>query len=114
MPDTVNDFRVGNRVMNLNSTLRQYIPFGVRGSVVGKTESTLIVLFDEQFLHGNSIYGHCQMYRGAQVNPAFMLNLSREFARLKKDNYQAVNKFQEKPLEGFASFADENKDGSLP
>lgn len=86
-PDTVNDFRVGNRVMNLNSTQRQFIPFGARGSVVGKTESTLIVMFDDQFLHGNSIYGHCQMYRGAQVNPAHMLNLSREFARLNKDNY---------------------------
>ena len=73
--------------MNLNSTLRQFIPFGARGSVVGKTESTLIVLFDDQFLHGNSIYGHCQMYRGAQVNPEYMLNLSREFARLNKDNY---------------------------
>lgn len=45
--NTVNDFRVGNRVMNLNSALRQYIPFGVRGTVVGKTEAKLIVLFDE-------------------------------------------------------------------
>lgn len=54
------------------------------------------------------------MYRGAQVNPEYMLNLSREFARLNKDNYQAVKKFQEKPLEGFASFADENGDASLP
>ena len=45
--NTVNDFRVGNRVMNLNSALRQYVPFGVRGAVVGKTEAKLIVLFDE-------------------------------------------------------------------
>jgi len=79
--------------MNLNSTKRQYIPFGARGIVVGKTDSKLIVMFDDQFLHGNDIYGHCQMYRGAQVEPHYMLNLSREFARLTKDDYQAVKKF---------------------
>jgi len=94
--------------MNLNSTMRQYIPFGARGIVVGKTDSKLIVMFDDQFLHGGNIYGHCQMYRGAQVLPSFMLNLSREFARLTKEDYQAVKKFQEKPLEGSAPFADEN------
>lgn len=43
----IGDFRVGNRVMNLNATLRQYIPFGLRGTVVGKTEEYVIVLFDE-------------------------------------------------------------------
>jgi len=86
----VDDFRVGNRVMNLNSTMRQYIPFGARGTVVGKTESKLIVMFDDQFIHGNDIYGHCQNYRGAQVDPNFMMNLSRQFARLIKDNYKAA------------------------
>ena len=35
---TVDSFRVGNRVMNLNSTRRKYIPFGFRGTVVGKTD----------------------------------------------------------------------------
>lgn len=55
----VEDFRVGNRVMNMNSTMRQYIPFGARGIVVGKTDSKLIVMFDDQFLHGGNIYGHC-------------------------------------------------------
>jgi hypothetical protein len=55
----VADFRVGNRVMNVNSTRRQYIPFGARGTVVGKTEEKIIVLFDEQFLQGTNIYGHC-------------------------------------------------------
>jgi len=27
--------------------MRQYIPFGARGTVVGKTEAKLIVMFDE-------------------------------------------------------------------
>lgn len=103
----VNDFRVGNRVLHLNSTLRRFIPFGARGTVVGKTEAKLIVMFDEQFLHGHSIYGHCQAYGGAQVAPEHLLNLSREFARLVKENYKAANKFMEKPLPGFPAFADE-------
>lgn len=61
----VSDFRVGNRVLNLNSTRRQFIPFGARGTVVGKTDSKIVVMFDEQFLHGTNIYGHCELYRGA-------------------------------------------------
>jgi len=63
--------------LNLNSTQRKFIPFGARGTVVGKTEATCIVMFDEQFLHGNDIHGHCQQYRGAQVDPNHLLNMSR-------------------------------------
>ena len=55
----VTEFRAGNRVMNLNSTMRSFIPFGLRGTVVGKTEQKVIVLFDDQFLGGNSVNGHC-------------------------------------------------------
>ena len=104
---TVSDFRVGNRVMNLNSTQRKFVPFGARGTIVGKTEAKLIVMFDEQFLHGHDIYGHCENYRGAQVEPDHLLNLSREFARMVKDNYKSASKFMEKPNEGFPAFADE-------
>ena len=53
-----NDYQVGDRVMNVNSSLREYVPFGLRGTVVGKTNEKVIVLFDEQFLNGNNIYGH--------------------------------------------------------
>jgi hypothetical protein len=33
--------------MNICSTGRKYIPFGFRGTVVGKTEDFIIVLFDD-------------------------------------------------------------------
>lgn len=92
--------------MNLNSTKRQFIPFGLRGTVVGKTTEKVIVMFDEQFIHGNNIYGHCDKYRGAMVNPNYLLNLSRMFARMVKENYKVANRFMEKPLEGFPQFAD--------
>lgn len=83
---TVQDFRVGDRVMNLNSTKREYIPFGLRGTVVGKTNERLIVLFDEQFLNGSTIYGHCKDYKGSQVNPADLLNITRKFTSISKKN----------------------------
>lgn len=56
---TVSDFRVGNRVMNVNSTRRIYIPFGARGTVIGKTEDNLLIMFDEAFIAGTNIYSHC-------------------------------------------------------
>jgi hypothetical protein len=33
--------------MNMNSSKREYIPFGLRGTVVGKTNDKVIVLFDD-------------------------------------------------------------------
>ena len=38
--------------------------------------------------------------------PEFLVNLSRSFARLVKDNYKAAKNFQEAPLQGRPAFAD--------
>lgn len=65
--------------MNVNSSLREYIPFGFRGTVVGKTNDKVIILFDEQFLQGNDIYSHCEDFRGAYINPNFIINLTKKF-----------------------------------
>lgn len=75
----VKDFKVGDRVMNVCSVKREYIPFGIRGTVVGKTNDKVIVLFDEQFLNGNDIYGHCQEFRGGFINPDYLINLTKKF-----------------------------------
>ncbi len=56
---TVDDYNVGDRVININSTRREYVPFGLRGTVVGKTNDKVVVLFDEQYLGGSNIHGHC-------------------------------------------------------
>lgn len=55
--NTADKFRVGDRVLNLCSIKRAYVPFGARGTVVGKTEQKVVVLFDEQFLQGSDING---------------------------------------------------------
>lgn len=51
--------------MNLNSVKRVHIPFGLRGTVIGKTDDKILVLFDDEFLHGNTINGFCKHYKGA-------------------------------------------------
>jgi len=106
---SVEQFRIGNRVMNLNSHLRQFVPFGMRGTVVGKTEHQVIVMFDEQFLHGSDIYGHCDEYRGAYVRPDYLLNLTQSFAQIAQDNKALAKKFQERPLRGCPQFQEEAK-----
>lgn len=60
-------FTLGSRVVNLNSTTRSYVPFGLRGTVIGKTETKVLVVFDEQFLAGTTLFGHCGAYQGAQM-----------------------------------------------
>lgn len=47
MEKALDYFTMGSRVMNLNSTLRSFIPFGLKGTVIGKTESKILVVFDE-------------------------------------------------------------------
>jgi hypothetical protein len=44
---TSRDYKVGDRVMNMNSTMRNYVPFGLRGTVIGRTDDKVMVMFDE-------------------------------------------------------------------
>lgn len=93
-------YTLGNRVLNINSTNKEYIPFGLRGTVVGHTEQKVIVQFDEQFLHGTTMYGHCRPYQGALVKPSDLFNLSQQFAKLATESFDHVSAFQEKPMPG--------------
>lgn len=79
-------FKVGDRVLNLRSTRRDYVPFGARATVVGKTDSKVIVLFDEQFLQGSDINGQCEQYRGAILEPTELMNITRKFENQAKKN----------------------------
>ena len=92
-------FKVGQRVMNLNSTMRRYVPFGLRGTVVGRTDKKVIVLFDEQFLQGTDVNGHCQNYRGAMMEPTHLLNITKKFdSQMKKNkNAELITAFTERP-----------------
>lgn len=82
--------------------MRNYVPFGLRGTVVGKTQDKVIVTFDEQYLGGTDLNGFCENYRGALVNPNYLCNITMKFENLLrkgKDNEgsrKLVEKFTEK------------------
>ena len=80
--------------MNVNSTKRIYIPFGFRGTVIGKTDDRVLVLFDEEFLHGNTMNGYCRHYKGSQMVPDNLINLTKKFESIAKSKKpEVVSKF---------------------
>ena len=38
-----------------------------------------MVMFDDQFIGGQTIFGRCEHYRGALVNPNHLLNPTKKF-----------------------------------
>jgi len=78
------DFKVGDRVMNMNSTARIYIPFGLRGTVIGRTDDKVMVMFDSQFVGGCDLFSQCEQYRGALINPNFLINFTKKFESVMK------------------------------
>lgn len=95
----VHKFKVGDRVLNICSIKRAYVPFGARGTVVGKTQQKVVVMFDEQFLQGSDINGQCQLYRGAMMEPSHLMNQTRKFESFNKknNNNNLVDLFTERP-----------------
>lgn len=93
-------FKMGHRVLNLNSQLRRYVPFGARGTVVGRTQDRVIVMYDEQFIGGSDIFGLCEKYRGAMILPNNLLNLTLKFDWIKRkklpNSGQLLEMFTEK------------------
>ena len=66
----------------------EFVPFGLRGTVVGKTDNQLIVLFDEQFLGAGKDMVKSQMYRCTRVFPSNVLNLTQLFTAMSKSNFE--------------------------
>lgn len=79
--------------MNIMSVKREYVPFGLRGTVVGKTNDKIIVLFDDEFLNGNNIYGNCQNYKGGFIDPNYLINLTKKFTSILNKNYALAESF---------------------
>ena len=66
-------------MLSINSSKREFVPFGLRGTVVGHTNDRVIILFDEQYLGGNNIHGHCKDLKGGNIDPNFLINLTQKF-----------------------------------
>jgi len=95
------DYKVGDRVLNLNSQQRQYVPFGLRGTVIGRTDDKVMVMFDEQFIGANNLFNQCENYRGVFVNPNYLLNFTKKFESAQKKNdaaHKVISMFTEKTV----------------
>lgn len=64
------------------------------------------MLFDEQFIQGTTMYGHCQPYRGAMVDADHLINLSHSFKLIASSDRRTLKKFQEKPQKGFSEYGE--------
>jgi hypothetical protein len=62
-------------------------------TIIGKTADNVIVLFDEQFLNGDTVYGRCSKYRGAIIQPQQVINITKRFKNIKAQNPEIVDRF---------------------
>ena len=62
---------------NVNTTHKNFVPFGAFGTVVGFTLDAVVVMFDEQNLALKNIFEVTGEYRGAELSPESLINLSR-------------------------------------
>ncbi len=85
------EWQLGHRVVNLRS--EGSVPFGLRGTVVAMYNGRAEVVFDSQFLAGDSLGGKLTSFCGAVVPLWTLLNLSlSEFKVAKADTVQRGNK----------------------
>lgn len=93
---TVKDFKFGDRVANINTTKRKYIPFGELGTVVGSTLDGIIVRFDEPNVSLTDVHDTCPPYTGAVVKPESLMNLT----------LHAENDYKSRPMQNVRSKED--------
>jgi 5'-3' exoribonuclease 1 len=72
------NFEIGDRVLTVSSVGAP--AFGSRGTVVGVYDEAVEVLFDQEFLGGNDLFGRCNGNYGAMLPADQILNLSRPHA----------------------------------
>lgn len=87
-------FSLGDRVANLRSDDKRFIPFGLMGVITGISEDFLEVLFDVPFFGGETCGGRLPEGRGMYVWPQNLLNLSKKapvFLRRNKENFNPLD-----------------------
>ena len=66
---------LGDRVLSLRSDVS--VPLGLRGTVVGVHAKSVEVVWDEEFMTGNSLNGRCHHLRGQTLPLTAFVNLSK-------------------------------------
>jgi len=72
------DFNYGDRIVNINTSKKNFVNFGEIGTVIGFTQNELIVLFDHENLSLTNLYERCRPYRGGTLEPESVINMTRE------------------------------------
>lgn len=111
-PLTNKGFRFGDRVININTSRRKFIPFGEIGTVIGLTLEGVIIRFDEPNVSLTDVHDTCPAYTGAVVTPESLMNLTYQ-AEIKLQNKKQQN-FRQVPNKGehiqnYRQGGDENK-----
>jgi len=90
------DFKFGDRIANINTSKRKYIPFGEIGTVVGHTLDSVIIRFDEPNVVLTDVHNTCPPYTGAVVDPSSLINLTQQAEFTKKGSQQNYREVPEK------------------
>ena len=91
-PSDNKSFRYGDRVVNINTSRRKFIPFGELGTVIGFTLKDLIIRFDEPNVVLTDVHDTCLPYTGAVVPPTCLVNLTqRHEANSKNQQHMQQN-----------------------
>lgn len=77
------DFNYGDRIVNINTSKRNFVNFGEFGTVIGFTQTELVILFDNENLSLTNLYERCKAYRGAKLTPDSVINMTRHFKETK-------------------------------
>ena len=70
-------FELGDRVININSTDRKYVPFGIKGTVTAIAENYVEVIFDQCFFGATTLNGRVDGKNGITMNPIGLINLTK-------------------------------------
>ncbi|CAI2359350.1 unnamed protein product [Moneuplotes crassus] len=106
----VKSFRFGDRVANIDTSRRKYIPFGDIGTVVGYTLDKVIVRFDEPNVTLTDVHDTCPPYTGAVVAPNSLINLTHQ-AELKLQTKDKQNIRQAPPSKGKGGYQKNYREG---
>ena len=73
------DFNYGDRIVNINTSKWNFVNFGEFGTVIGFTNTELVILFDNENISLTNLYDRCKPYRGAKLTPDSVINMTRHF-----------------------------------
>ena len=101
---TNQNFRFGDRVANIDTHKRKFVPFGEIGTVVGHTLDGVIVRFDNPNVVLTDVHDTCLPYTGAVVHAKGLINLT----------LNSEMKHQQKKQQNFRQHGNPNKNSYNP